>query len=69
MMTGCGLCHRSPEGRGGLRESQWTAQAHGLSLEGQVGIGQDEKVKGTQVERTAGAKVWQGDLPTPKCMA
>lgn len=46
MMTECGSCHRTPEGRGRLEESQWATQTRGLSPKGHAGIRQDEKVEG-----------------------
>lgn len=66
-MTECSACHRTAESvGGGLEDSRWAPQTHGLSLKGQVGICQDEKGKGLQAERTARAKAWQCDPPISK---
>lgn len=41
-------CHRTAEERGSPEDSRWASQTRGLSLEGQVGICQDEKGKEIQ---------------------
>lgn len=51
-----------PERRVDLEDSRWASQTHGLSPKGQDGIFQEEKGKGVQAERTAGAKARQCDL-------